>query len=74
MEDADSARVIMECLDEFKYASGLVPSPPKSTAYFCNVLNYTKLAILDIIPFEEGRLPVKYLGVPLISSRLVYRD
>ncbi|GJX52930.1 hypothetical protein Tco_0281299 [Tanacetum coccineum] len=72
--NADSARVIMECLDEFKYASGLVPSPPKSTAYFCNVLNHTKLAILDIIPFEEGRLPVKYLGVPLISSRLVYRD
>ncbi|GKC88006.1 reverse transcriptase domain, reverse transcriptase zinc-binding domain protein [Tanacetum coccineum] len=46
----------------------------QGTAYFCNVHNHTKLAILHILPFEDGRLPVKYLGVPLISSRLVYRD
>ncbi|GJR83550.1 hypothetical protein Tco_0154335 [Tanacetum coccineum] len=72
--DVDSARVIMEALDEFKLASGLTPSIPKSTAYFCNVLNYIKISILHIMPFEEGRLPVKYLGVPLVSSRLLYRD
>ncbi|GKC06817.1 hypothetical protein Tco_0998427 [Tanacetum coccineum] len=72
--DVNSARVIKEALDEFKDASGLVPSLPKSTAYFCNVLNHTKLAILHILPFEEGRLPVKYLGVPLVSSRLIFRD
>ncbi|GJR20092.1 hypothetical protein Tco_0968619 [Tanacetum coccineum] len=70
----ESATVIMEALDEFKNASGLVPSLPKSTTYFCNVLNYTKHAILQILPFEEGRLPVKYLGVPLVSSQLIYRD
>nr|GEU44862.1 hypothetical protein [Tanacetum cinerariifolium] len=63
--DTNSARVIMEALDEFKLVSGLVPSLPKSTAYFCNVLNHTKLAILQILPFDEGHLPVKYLGVPL---------
>ncbi|GJU05521.1 putative reverse transcriptase domain-containing protein [Tanacetum coccineum] len=49
--DVNSARVIMEALDEFKYASGLVPSLPK-----------------------KGKLPVKYLGVPLVSTRLIYRD
>nr|GEV04472.1 hypothetical protein [Tanacetum cinerariifolium] len=32
------------------------------------------LAILNILSFDEGRLPVKYLGVLLISSRLIYRD
>ncbi|GJW62588.1 reverse transcriptase domain, reverse transcriptase zinc-binding domain protein [Tanacetum coccineum] len=42
--------------------------------YFCNVLNHTKIEILNILPFEEGKLPVKYLGVPLVHSRLVYRD
>ncbi|KAK1421729.1 hypothetical protein QVD17_24300 [Tagetes erecta] len=26
--------------------------------------------ILSLLPFEEGKFPVKYLGVPLISSRL----
>ncbi|GKE85075.1 hypothetical protein Tco_1558817 [Tanacetum coccineum] len=33
-----------------------------------------KGAILSIIAFSEGELPVKYLGVPLISSRLLNRD
>ena len=64
----------MEVLDEFKNASGLIPSLPKSTTYFCNVLNHVKLVILNVLPFEEGTLPVKYLGVPLVTSRLVYRD
>ncbi|GJZ80021.1 putative RNA-directed DNA polymerase, eukaryota, reverse transcriptase zinc-binding domain protein [Tanacetum coccineum] len=72
--DVNSARVIMDTLDEFKLASGLTPSLPKSTAYFCNVLNHTKISILHVLPFEEGRLPVKYLGVPLVSSRLIFQD
>nr|GEY15403.1 putative RNA-directed DNA polymerase, eukaryota, reverse transcriptase zinc-binding domain protein [Tanacetum cinerariifolium] len=54
--DPNSASVIMEALDEFKFASGLVPSLPKSTSYFCNVLNHIKIAILQILPFEEGSL------------------
>ncbi|GJU16577.1 zinc finger BED domain-containing protein DAYSLEEPER-like protein [Tanacetum coccineum] len=32
------------------------------------------LKILMTMPFEEGTLRVKYLGVPLISSSLLYRD
>ncbi|GKD00740.1 hypothetical protein Tco_1171014, partial [Tanacetum coccineum] len=72
--NASSASVIMEALDEFKHASGLTPSLPKSTAYFCNVTNHVKLFILQILPFKEGRLPVKYLGVPLVPSRLIYKD
>ncbi|KAK1406316.1 hypothetical protein QVD17_41610 [Tagetes erecta] len=30
-----------------------------------------KRAILSIMSFEEGRLPIRYLGVPLISSNLI---
>ncbi|GKA25789.1 hypothetical protein Tco_0711898 [Tanacetum coccineum] len=70
----ESARVIMEALKEFKCTSGLVPSLPKSMTFFCNVSNHVKLAILSIMPFSEGDLPVKYLGVPLISSRLLNKD
>ena len=58
----------------FRDMSGLVPSIPKSTAFFCNVPNHVKNAILEIMPFEEGVLPVRYLGVPLITTRLVYND
>ncbi|GJY65057.1 protein LAZ1 [Tanacetum coccineum] len=53
-----SARVILESLDEFKMVSGLVPSIPKSMAYFCNVVHHVKLAILNIMPFSEGELPL----------------
>ncbi|GKA24834.1 putative reverse transcriptase domain, reverse transcriptase zinc-binding domain protein, partial [Tanacetum coccineum] len=35
--DVHSAGIIKEALDEFKNASGLTPSLPKSTAYFCNI-------------------------------------
>nr|GEW13022.1 hypothetical protein [Tanacetum cinerariifolium] len=72
--DVNSAKVIMESLDEFKNVSGLVPSLPKSTAFFCNVPSHVMQAILQIMPFSEGTLPVIYLGVPLISSRLFNRD
>ncbi|GKC96049.1 hypothetical protein Tco_1161491, partial [Tanacetum coccineum] len=33
-----------------------------------------KASILNSMPFAEGVLHVRYLGVPLISSRLLYRD
>ncbi|GKA63577.1 hypothetical protein Tco_0763183 [Tanacetum coccineum] len=72
--DVESARVIMESLNEFKQVSMLIPSISKSTAFFCNVVNQVKMAILNIMPFTEGELPVKYLGVPLISSRLLNKD
>ncbi|GKC89450.1 hypothetical protein Tco_1150099 [Tanacetum coccineum] len=64
----------MNTLEEFKNTSRLTPSLPKSTTYFCNVLNHVKLDILQILPFKEGKLPVKYLGVPLVPSHLLYRD
>ncbi|GKG11846.1 hypothetical protein Tco_0346083, partial [Tanacetum coccineum] len=60
--------------DEFKNVSGLVPSIPKSTVFFCNVRQNVKNAILSIMPFLEGQLPINYLGAPLISSRLLNRD
>ncbi|GJT74007.1 hypothetical protein Tco_1033293 [Tanacetum coccineum] len=72
--DVNSTRVILESLDEFKSVSGLIPSIPKSTAYFCNVIQHVKQAILNIMPFYEGELPVTYLGVPLISSWLLNKD
>nr|GEX76281.1 reverse transcriptase domain, reverse transcriptase zinc-binding domain protein [Tanacetum cinerariifolium] len=71
---SDSARLIMESLDEFQKSSGLVPNISKSMTYFCNVSNLIKHVILDIIPFVEGDLLVKYLGFSLISIRLCNRD
>ncbi|GKC60327.1 hypothetical protein Tco_1087925 [Tanacetum coccineum] len=72
--DVNSAIVIMEALDEFNNVLGLVPSIPKSIAFFCNVPHAVKLEILSSMPFKEGNLPAKYRGVSLISSQLLYRD
>ncbi|GJT94359.1 hypothetical protein Tco_1089877 [Tanacetum coccineum] len=38
--------------------------------FFGNVPDQIKASILEIMPFTIGSLPIKYLGVPLISSRL----
>nr|XP_043639208.1 uncharacterized protein LOC122610275 [Erigeron canadensis] len=67
--DVQSAKVVWESLEEFKFASSLAPSLPKSTTYFCNVLNHVKLSILDVLPFEEGRLQ---LIQTVLSSMYVY--
>ncbi|GJT19110.1 hypothetical protein Tco_0877816 [Tanacetum coccineum] len=72
--DVASAMVIMESLNEFQHVSGLIPSIPKSTAFFGNVVNHVKVGILSIMPFSEGELPIKYLGVLLILSRLLNKD
>nr|XP_043613031.1 uncharacterized protein LOC122585002 [Erigeron canadensis] len=72
--NVESTMVITNYLDELKAVSGLAPSLPKSTAYFCNVSNVVKQTILNVLPFEVGQLPVKYLRAPLVSSRLVLHD
>nr|GEW93025.1 hypothetical protein [Tanacetum cinerariifolium] len=56
--DVDSAKVIMDSLNEFKDVSGLVPSIPKSMAFFCNVLNHVKTGMMfqrtGSTTFEKG--------------------
>ncbi|XP_022003153.1 uncharacterized protein LOC110900576 [Helianthus annuus] len=72
--DVNLVKVIMRSLKEFEEVSGLVPSNSKSTVFICNVPSRTKSRILELIPFEEGKLPIKYLGVPLLASRLLVKD
>ncbi|GKA68734.1 hypothetical protein Tco_0768651, partial [Tanacetum coccineum] len=67
--DVHSAKVIMDSLEDFKRASGLTPSLPKSMAYFCNVLNQVKIAILRVIPFEEEQLMRGFLWCQGLMKR-----
>ncbi|KAJ9536708.1 LOW QUALITY PROTEIN: hypothetical protein OSB04_un000093 [Centaurea solstitialis] len=57
-----------------KKISGLKPNLGKSSVYFSNVDPQTLQAILDILPFNVGNLPFRYLGVPLSSKRLIVND
>ncbi|XP_022019023.1 uncharacterized protein LOC110919054 [Helianthus annuus] len=72
--DTGSVKLVRNVLEKFTSVSGLVPSLPKSTVFFCNVPSQVKAEILSLLPFHEGELPVRYLGVPLISTKLSFRD
>ena len=68
--DKISASVIRSAIDEFCLASGLRPSMEKSTVFFGNVTDEVKQDIRLVMPFNEGSLPVRYLGIPLDSNRI----
>nr|XP_043639239.1 uncharacterized protein LOC122610308 [Erigeron canadensis] len=72
--DLASVKVLMEGLGVFTKASGLNQGLSKSTTFFCNIPDHVKHAVIGIMPFTEGQLPIRYLGVPLISSRLLHKD
>ncbi|GJU30445.1 RNA-directed DNA polymerase, eukaryota, reverse transcriptase zinc-binding domain protein [Tanacetum coccineum] len=57
-------------LQEFSGVSGLKPSMEKSTVFYGNVKPNVVDAISGLMPFSVGELPVRYLGVPLLSTRL----
>ncbi|XP_021975392.1 uncharacterized protein LOC110870522 [Helianthus annuus] len=72
--DVTLFKKVRDALELFTNASGLKPSPAKSTVYFYNVPHPVKQEILQVMPFNQGTLPVKYLGVPLISTKLMSKD
>ncbi|KAL0364427.1 UNVERIFIED_CONTAM: Retrovirus-related Pol polyprotein from type-2 retrotransposable element R2DM [Sesamum angustifolium] len=72
--DIPSIRVIKHTLSEFAELSGLKVNPNKSQIILSRAVQQEKQQMIDILGFQEGSLPVKYLGVPLISSRLTIAD
>ena len=62
-----SAQVIHHALLEFSNMSGLVPNNGKSCIF---IAGNNQTYILDLFQFPRGTLPVRYLGVPLITSKL----
>lgn len=72
--DVGSVRHIHASLTEFESLSGLKPSPNKSQIFFFGVEASTRRDILSVLGFIEGFLPVKYLGVPLLSTKLTQLD
>ncbi|GJV98289.1 RNA-directed DNA polymerase, eukaryota, reverse transcriptase zinc-binding domain protein [Tanacetum coccineum] len=68
--DYKSMEVIKDGLMEFSKTSGLVPNMSKSTIFFGSVKEIDKKRIFEIMPFAVGKLPMKYLGVPLITKNI----
>ncbi|KAJ0954856.1 putative RNA-directed DNA polymerase [Helianthus annuus] len=72
--DEDSVKILKTALEEFSAVSGLVPNLNKSTMYFGNVFGCMQERIKALFPFKVGLLPVRYLGIPLLSKRLYSKD
>ncbi|KAL2223941.1 UNVERIFIED_CONTAM: hypothetical protein Sindi_3075400 [Sesamum indicum] len=72
--DLDSIRVFKEGLDWFAELSGLRLNVQKSHLIISRSAQNLKDQMLDILGFQEGHLPMRYLGLPLISSRLTIPD
>ena len=67
---SSSVQVIMDELNKFENFSGLQVNKQKSTIFLAGVNDDVKNVILNITGYCLGSLPMKYLGVPLISTRL----
>ncbi|XP_028124903.1 uncharacterized protein LOC114321868 [Camellia sinensis] len=72
--DVFTVSVIKEGLDEFQSLSGLSPSPHKSHIFFSGCEKNLRVELLNVIKFNEDVLPVRYLGLPLISTKLKSSD
>ena len=72
--DPYSIQILKDSLDEFGRCSGLWPNKEKSNIFFGNVSPGINSLIQSIFEFNVGSLPVRYLGVPLISTRLWVKD
>ncbi|KAK9668763.1 hypothetical protein RND81_13G084800 [Saponaria officinalis] len=69
-----SIMVLLRGFSTFSQASGLEMNSCKSNAYFNGVNQAVKLDILKVSGFEEGKLPFKYLGVPITAGRISKSD
>jgi hypothetical protein len=71
--DLASVELIRGALDSFASISGLIINRRKSSVFLSGVEDSIGVAITSCLQFQPGVLSVKYLGVPLISSRLSHQ-
>jgi len=72
--DLDSIMVLKSSLDKFSTLSGLTINLAKSSLYLSGIDRTMRIRISDHIGIQEKTLPVRYLGVPLLSTRLTHTD
>ena len=68
--DVQSAALMKLTLSQFYDFTGLQANPTKSCLFLAGLEDDVAESICQILQFPKGSLPMKYLGVPLITSRL----
>ncbi|XVF78836.1 hypothetical protein PTKIN_Ptkin14bG0169200 [Pterospermum kingtungense] len=70
----DSIVAIQRILEVFYYLSGLKFNAGKSELFLGGVNAGLAEQMIQVSGFREGRLPVRYLGVPLVTRKLMIKD
>jgi hypothetical protein len=68
--DKESVGWLKEKLHQFHRISGLQVNDQKSCVYISAGLAEKREELIGASEFQAGTLPVRYLGIPLVSSRL----
>ena len=63
-------QIIMRALNEFHTCVGLQSNQSKTQIVFGGCNTHLQQQYLQITGFQEGGLPLKYLGIPITTSRL----
>ncbi|VFQ88791.1 unnamed protein product [Cuscuta campestris] len=72
--NVDSVNVLAKAIKIFSQVSRLHVNPLKSNIFLAGEIKDRKEDILALVPFLQGKLPVRYLGLPLTSQRASERD
>lgn len=72
--DLSSTKLLKDNFDEFSGSSGLQINLQNSEIFFVGTEHEVRGGIMEQLGFKEGHLPVRYLGVPLIASKLSKND
>lgn len=65
---------ILKIFKDFAEVSGLRISLEKSTLFMAGVSVRFQEHIMEQYPFDKGSLPVRYLGLPLLTKRMTVTD
>ena len=68
--DVALIEILPFAIQHFRDTSGLQPNLQESLILFSSVEPVIREQIISVIKFRVGSLPVKYLGISLISTRL----
>ncbi|XP_058783389.1 uncharacterized protein LOC131658071 [Vicia villosa] len=67
--DVNSVQVMMQAFNRFYEETGLIANPEKFKVFFGGTCLEDQQAIRETTGFVEGKLPIRYLGVPLASRK-----
>lgn len=72
--DLLSIRALMSQFDKFAQSSGLMENSEKCEVYFAGINSDMKELLAKELGMKIGKIPFRYLGIPLSTKKLRYVD